>query len=214
MRHGELKKLQELVEPDSSYIQVVQYHRVRWLSLADCVGRVVHLLPVLVRYFILDRSNRPAITNKYRNLHSRLSKPRFQLYLYFLKLQLELLANINKWLQRPSLSIHVYSKSKALLSAFIEPVALDSRKSVSDPTNSHSVDEAIALFPGAEFQEQYLHCKEHSLLSNKELNSASKDMYQYVVVVGKAIDKNFQSLTFMVSKYIISRAKRLPSTIS
>ena len=51
VRRDEFKKLKEIVEPDSPHVSIVQYHKVRWLSLADCVSRVVQLLPLLVRYF-------------------------------------------------------------------------------------------------------------------------------------------------------------------
>ena len=136
VRGDEFNALKEMVEPDSPYIAIVQYHKVRWLSLA---GRLVKLLPLLVRYFEeqgCDTVNRLAVWEKCRHLHNRLSEPRFQLFLYFLMLQLEALAKLNKWLQAPNLSIHtVYSKIKALLSAFIEPVALDTTKSIYDPSN-------------------------------------------------------------------------------
>ena len=51
VRRAEFLKLQELTEPNSPHIALVQYHRVRWFSLADCVNRLVKLLPLLVRYF-------------------------------------------------------------------------------------------------------------------------------------------------------------------
>ena len=60
VRH-KFKKLKEIVELDSPHVSIVKYHRVQWLSLADCVARVVQLLPLLVRYFeeqALDTANR------------------------------------------------------------------------------------------------------------------------------------------------------------
>ena len=51
VRRNEFRRLKDLVEPDSLHIAIVQYHKVRWLSLADCVDRLVKLLPLLVRYF-------------------------------------------------------------------------------------------------------------------------------------------------------------------
>ena len=53
-----------MVEPDNQHIAIVQYHKVRWLLLADCVNRLVKLLPLLVRYFEeqeLDTANRQAV---------------------------------------------------------------------------------------------------------------------------------------------------------
>ena len=140
VRGDEFFALKEMVEPDSPYVAIVQYHKVRWLSLADCVGRLVKLLPLLVRYFEeqgLDTVNRVAVRERCRDLHSRLSEPRFQLFLYFLLPQLEALAKIKKWLQSPQLSIHtVYTKIRALLMMFIEPVALDNTKSLSDSSST------------------------------------------------------------------------------
>ena len=49
VRRAEFLKLQELTEPSSPHIALVQYNRVRWLSLADCANRLVELLPLLAR---------------------------------------------------------------------------------------------------------------------------------------------------------------------
>ena len=75
VRREEFRKLKELVEPESPHICLVQYHRVRWLSLADCVERLTHLLPLLVRYFeeqAIDRANSVAVRSKCKTLHERL----------------------------------------------------------------------------------------------------------------------------------------------
>ena len=37
VRRDEIMALKELVEPDSPLVSIVQYHRVRWLSLSDCL---------------------------------------------------------------------------------------------------------------------------------------------------------------------------------
>ena len=38
VRRDEFKALKDLVDPDGPLISIVQYHRVRWLSLSDCVS--------------------------------------------------------------------------------------------------------------------------------------------------------------------------------
>ena len=43
--------LKDFVEPDSPHIALVQYHKMRWLSFADCIERLIHLLPLLVIFF-------------------------------------------------------------------------------------------------------------------------------------------------------------------
>ena len=94
------EKLQEMVEPESQFKKKkIQYHKVLWLSLADCVSRVVNILPLLVRYFeeeqAEDTQNIVADRTKCRDLHDQLSMPDFQLYLYFLNPHLMLLSNVN-----------------------------------------------------------------------------------------------------------------------
>ena len=122
-----------MVEPDSPFVAIVLYHRVRWLSLSDCVSRVVQLLPLLVRYFeeqAIDTHNRLAIQNKCQDLHVRVSTPIFHLYLFFLNPHLDLLAKINKWLQSTNLTLNtVYCKIQALLRTFTAPVVIDSSSS-------------------------------------------------------------------------------------
>ena len=61
-----------LVEPNSPHVCLVQYHRVRWLSLADCVERLTNLLPLLIRFFeeqSNDRANSVGVRSKSKNLH-------------------------------------------------------------------------------------------------------------------------------------------------
>ena len=63
VRRDEFKKLKEIIDPDSPHVAIVQYHKVRWFSMSDCVSRLVQLLPLLVQYFeeqAEDTRNRPA----------------------------------------------------------------------------------------------------------------------------------------------------------
>ena len=50
-RRDQFKSLLELTDPDQKYIAIVQYHKIRWLSLSDCVNWLCMLLPLLVRFF-------------------------------------------------------------------------------------------------------------------------------------------------------------------
>ena len=51
--HVRKEKLQSIVEMSNEYQQLVtyMYHKVRWLSLNDCVQRFVDLLPEIVCYY-------------------------------------------------------------------------------------------------------------------------------------------------------------------
>ena len=108
--------------------------------------------------------------------------------MHFLEPQLAVLAKMNKWLQTSSHSLHeVYSKIRALLSIFVEPISLDVSKSIIDPTNVRSVDEAVPLFPGSDFQEHYMQCQEHALLTSAQLNTMSKIMFDYIYRISESI---------------------------
>ena len=109
VRRDEFCRLKEMVEPNSPHIAIVQYHKVRFLSLADCVDCLVKLWLLLVRYFQeqeLDTANREAVRTKCGDLKTHLSNPKYQLYLFFLHPQLQELAKINKWLKAANLKIH------------------------------------------------------------------------------------------------------------
>ena len=44
-------QFKSLTDPDLEYITIVQYHKIRWLALSDCVNQLCMLLPMLVRFF-------------------------------------------------------------------------------------------------------------------------------------------------------------------
>ena len=95
------------------------------------------------------------------------------------------LTKINKWLQAPNPPIHtVYSKIKTLLFVFVQPVALDSTKSITNSSNVRPLEEAVMLFPGADFQKHYKDCQDHALLDSRELEEACKCMFNYIITVG------------------------------
>lgn len=98
VRKEKLKELIDMSEEEHEYQQLVQYHRVRWLSLNECVQRFADLLPEIVQYFEHESQNtaiRPSERAKLQEFHDELVDPMFQLYLYFLQGRLPLLASIN-----------------------------------------------------------------------------------------------------------------------
>ena len=85
-------------EEEHEYQQLVQYHKVGWLSLNDCVQRFPDIIPEIVQYFEQEAQNtaiRPSERAKLQEFYDELVEPTFQLYLYFLQGRLPLLANIN-----------------------------------------------------------------------------------------------------------------------
>ena len=153
-RRDQFKSLVELTDPENEYITIVQYHKIRWLSLSDCVTRLCTLLPLLVRFFeeeMRDMKNRMAVRRKAEDLHSRLEDPLFTLYLFFLHPNLDILADINCQLQKANQSLYVtYCKIRAFKTTLMEPLLLDSEKDYSDD-NLRPVEEAVQKFHGNEF---------------------------------------------------------------
>ena len=141
--------------------------------MADFVGRVVKLLPLLVRYF--EQHTRPSVRRKCRDLYGRLSLPDFQLYLDFLKSHLDCLANIKKWLLSTNLTLYtVYCKIQAIHKSFIAPIVLDDAKGLDEEINLRSVEDALPLFPGSDFHILLSDCTDHALLSRRDLNEFKK----------------------------------------
>lgn len=48
---GKLQAIIEASGDDHMYYHLVTYHKVRWLSLNDCVQQFVELFPEIVLYF-------------------------------------------------------------------------------------------------------------------------------------------------------------------
>ena len=201
VRREEFRKLKELVEPNSPHICLVQYHRVRWLSLADCVERLTNLLPLLVRFFeeqANDRANSAGVRSKCKTLHERLSEPLFQLYLYFIGPQLDILSTLNKWLQHCEMSLHVVnSKIRALIKAFVEPIVVDSSKDISD-ANRRPLEEAVACLPGKDLKKHLLDCTEHSLLTERDIKQAKGTMVAYVEAIATSLIERFPEMDFII----------------
>ena len=198
----EFRKLKELVEPNSPHICLVQYHRVCWLSLADCVQRLTHLLPLLFRFFeeqSNDRANSVGVRSKSKNLYERSCEPLFQLYLYFLGPQLDILASVNKWLQHSEMSLHmVYSKIRALITAFLEPILVDSSKGISDENRRQPLEEAVMCMPGRDLQKHLVDCVEQSLLTEGDLRKAKKQWYHNIDTVATSLIERFPEMDFII----------------
>ena len=201
VRRDQFHSLMELTDPENDYISLVQYHRIRWLSLSDCVNRLCTLLPSLVRYFeeeMNDTKNRVAVQKKAKDLHDRLEKPLFAVYLYFLQPILDILADINCQLQRSNQSLYVtYCKIKAFR-ALLELLLVNPEGGVDD-SNLTPAEECVINFYGNEFQKHVSQCEEHDLIPASQMSHAKKTMYAYLLAVGKVIDSRFPELEFMTT---------------
>ena len=70
VRKEKLKEIIELSEEEHEYNQLVAYHKVRWLSLNDCVQRFTDLIPEIVLYFEQEAQNTAVRTSERAKLFS------------------------------------------------------------------------------------------------------------------------------------------------
>ena len=145
-----------------------------------------------------DRANSVGVRSKSKNLYERLCEPLFQLYLYFLGPQLDILASVNKWLQHSQMSLHmVYSKIRALITAFLEPILVDSSKGISHE-NRRPLEEAVMCMPGRDLQKHLVDCVEHSLLTERDLRKAKETMVSYINAVATSLIERFPEMDFVI----------------
>ena len=81
---SQLKSIIELTE--EKYVKLVSYHKIRLLSLNECVQRLVQLHPILCAYFqqeVHDMANHAVVRKKCEDLKERLQDPKILLYLFF-----------------------------------------------------------------------------------------------------------------------------------
>ena len=143
-----------------------------------------------------DTANRIAVRKKAEDLHKRVVEPLFALYIFFLQTNLEILADVNRKLQKANQLLYsAYCKIKAFKATLLESLLHDPTGNVTD-TNLLSIDVAVTKFLGKEFQKHLSQCEEHSLLTERQLSDARKCMYAYLKTVGKAIENRFPELEF------------------
>lgn len=219
VRRSEFEDFLKLADPEHEHCQIVQYHKVRWLSLSDCVNRLCDLLPHLVNFFEREKSNmqnRAAVRRKAEALHIKLSNPEFALFILFLQPQLEVLAKINKQLQKSGQTMYItYGKIDAFFRSFVQPILIDSSGTLASD-NLKEVEDAIAAMPGDDFQKHLQQCEDHSLLTLAQLRNAKKAMFSYVHAVGLAIEKRYSEKEFVLKHCAfleVSRRKFQPCDI-
>ena len=145
MRKEKLQAIIEMSEEEHEYQQLVTYHKVRWLTLNDCVQRFTDLLPEIVNYFeqeAQNAANRPSEHAKLQEIHDGIVDPQFQLYLYFLQGRLPILANINTQLQKGNQDLFTsYRKKASFKNAFLEPILIQVDDGMQDGNIRTDVDD-------------------------------------------------------------------------
>ena len=113
----------------------------------------------------------------------------FQLYLFFFKGQLPILAGINTQLQKSNqdlFTIHIYQKMKCFMQIFLEPILKQKGNCLTEKNVRVDIDNIE--YPG----EDLVHFRELGVtsgqLSEAQLRTVLSNMYQFVVTTGKALE--------------------------
>ena len=140
-------------------------------------------------------------------LNSGLSEPLFQLYLYFLGPQLDMLAKLNRWLQHSSMSLHVvYSNIQALIKALLLLIAI---YLLQKKVTTYQFMELLKK--GTDFL-HLLDCVNHSLLTERQLAQAKVNIF------ANSLSDRFRNLKLRIhlyrSKYETISGSSFSNTIS
>ena len=200
VRKEKLKELIEMSEDGHDYQQLVQYHKVRWLSLSDCVKRFTDLISEIVQYFEHEAQNtalRVSERNKLQEYHDEVVNRVFQLYLYFLQGRLPLLANINTQLQKSEHDLFTaYQKIASFKNAFLEPILTNVSMGMQEGnirTDVDNIDYQCRQFE--QFKDQSL---SHGLLTPAQLHEIMKNVFDFTYTIGKSLEARFPEMEFVL----------------
>ena len=202
---SQLKSIIELTE--EKYVKLVSYHKIRWLSLNECVQRLVQLNPILCAYFqqeVHDMANRAVVRKKCEDLKERLQDPKILLYLFFLHAYLPLLSQINVQCQRRNAVIfESYSKICTVVVTLLEPVVKDvmlPQDEIFSCSNLRNIDpdtygtEGELRFMDREFNDYWIQVQ--TILEQK---TVLRNCQAYIVEVAKSLNVRFPEANFILS---------------
>lgn len=209
---SQLKSLLQL--RDEKYVKLVSYHKIRWLSLNECVQRLSNLHTILCEYFereTNDKANRKAVRTKCEDLLERLRDPKFLLYLYFLQAYLPLLSEVNvKCQKRNALIFQSCSKIQTIITTLIEPVVVDSKLPADElftESNLKVIDldkygsEGEMRLMGKEFND-YWTVQDNSDLTILEQKNVLLNYRSYITEVAKSLHMRFPERNFIAGTYV------------
>ncbi len=196
-----VKSLEDLTDPEGAYMTLVTYHKVRWLSLSDCVQRLWDLLQPLVTFFeeeTGDQRNQPKVRKLAADLHEQISKPEFHLYLSFLEKPLRDLAAVNRHLQTRNQTLYTTCCGilalQRTLSYYVKSNDADGQE------KERSVREAVSLAGGEGFRKLLKETEDNALLNTREIQAALKSMHNFLLQTVESISRRFSELDFFVQK--------------
>ena len=195
-----IRDLEEMTDSDGVYMALVKYHKIRWLSLADCVRRLWTLLQPLVKYFREEKNdmkNQLKVRKLAAAIYEQIVKPEFHLFISFLKEPMCELSKINRHLQTRNQTIYTScSRILALKRTFVN--YLWDEKDMEDDKVQTPVEEAVKLAGGKDFIAQLDDTEDHGLLASQDVRKALKAMHTYLVRTVESLTTRFTELDFFV----------------
>ena len=88
----------------------------------------------------------------------------------------------------------VYSKIRAILRLFVEPLTNTNGDSLDDE-NIRLLDEFVLKLSGSDLQKHLHDCAEHSLLTEQQIKEAKTVMFNYIYEVSKSLYERFPEMT-------------------
>ena len=207
---SQFKTIMDLSE--DKFIKLISYHKIRWLSLNECVQRLVQLHTVLCTYLeneSQDMSNRAVVRRKCVDLKERLQNPQNLLYLFFLKAYLPLLSQINVQCQkRNSMIYEVYSKIRTVVVTLLEPVVKDTSLPAEERLSSSNIievnpdtygNDGELRVLGREFNEYWRQVQDNADLTILEQRQVLKNCQAYIIQVAKSLEQRFPEANFIIT---------------
>ena len=135
-KRSEYEKFQHFAQTEPR--KLLKPAQTRWLSLEQCIQRIIEQWPALELYFEKPAKNDRLISSQ--NIFTALKNPIFKLYFYFLSFILRKFTNFNKLFQSKTPNIHfltnyLASTYKAFLSCYLLSTYIRS-------TSLHCIDPA------------------------------------------------------------------------
>ena len=174
----------------------------RWLSLQQCVRRIVEQWEALSAYFA--RASQEDRLIQAERIHNCLSNPHFKMFFYFLDFILPKFTDFNKLYQSKSPNLHLLHKHvqllyKELLSYYMQPTYIrSSNLSDVDPEAQSSMLQLSEIYLGAAVAQELI---KPAILNNRPLVenflSRCRDFY---VTAAKEVKKRFPISNFTIQQ--------------
>ena len=132
-------------------------------------------------------------------MHEELVSAEFQLYLFFLKGQLPIIAGINAQLQKCNQDLYTtYQKIKCFTQTFLEPVLIEQDQGIMDG----NIRPDIIIYPGEEFMQFREKSLASGLITESQLHIVMQNVFDFVITTGQALKSCFPEMSFVLQNLI------------